>query len=140
MMSDRTIRNYLRADAALCFACGLPGLAAPGWLAGFLLPAQSSLFGFPMATVMLELGIALTAYAGLLLVMSFRPAVSRGFVGFTVLADGAWVAGTLALLIAFVAAFSLWGSVALLVVAVDTALIGALKWRALRGAPRAAVA
>jgi hypothetical protein len=140
MVSDQTIRNYLRADAALCFACGLPGLVVPGWLAGFLLPGQPSLLGFPMPTVMLELGIALALYAGLLLAMSFRPASPRGFVGFTVLADGAWVAGTFILLIAFGAAFSLWGSVALLVVAADTALIGALKWRALRGAPRAAVA
>lgn len=138
MTSDQTIRKYLRADAAFCLVCGLPGLAAPGWLAGFLLPAQPSLFGFPMSTVMLELGIALALYAGLLAFMSFR--VSRGFVAFTVLADGAWVVGTLALLLAFGSAFSLWGSIALLVVAADTALIGALKWRALRGAARPALA
>jgi hypothetical protein len=73
MVSDQTIRNYLRADAALCFACGLPGLVVPGWLAGFLLPGQPSLLGFPMPTVMLELGIALALYAGLLLAMSASP-------------------------------------------------------------------
>lgn len=135
-----TQRSLLRFDAVLCFACGLPGLLAPGWTAKFLLPDQAGLFGLPMAGVMLALGAALAAYAALLLIMSSRPLPTRGFVAFTVLADGLWVLGTLALVVAFGAAFSLWGSVALLAIAADTALIGWLKARTLRGSSGLAAA
>ncbi len=134
MTSDQSLRRLLRFDAALCLACGLPGLAASGWLAGFLLPGQGGIFGIAMPTVMLELGIALTAYAILLGLLSFRAAVPRGFVALTAIGDGAWVLGTLALLLAFGPAFSVAGSIALLIVATDTGLLGICKARALRGA------
>ncbi|WP_300300496.1 hypothetical protein [Ferrovibrio sp.] len=130
MHSWLTPRCLLRFDAALCLACGLPGLLAAGWTAKFLLPVQTGLFGLPLAGVMLGLGVALAAYAILLAVMSVRPA--RGFTTFTILADGLWVLGTLALLLGFGAAFSKAGVVVLLVIAADTALIGVLKARALR--------
>jgi hypothetical protein len=128
-----SLRSLLRFDTALCLACGLPGLLAAGWTAKFLLPDQAGLLGLSMPGVMLALGAALAAYAGLLLIMSNRPQPPRGFVAFTVLADGLWVLGTLALLAVFGGAFSLWGVVALLAIAGDTALIGWLKARALRG-------
>lgn len=140
MMKDQALRRLLRFDFALCLACGLPGILAPGWLAAFLLPGQESLFGFPMPTVMLELGILLAAYAILLLGMSFRAAVPKPFVTVTAAGDAAWVLGTIALLLAYGSAFSLWGSIALLVVAVDTALIGVAKARVLRGAVTPAAA
>ena len=140
MTNDQAFRRLLRFDSALCLACGLPGLVASGWLAGFLLPGQPGVFGFPMPVVMLELGIALTAYAVLLGVMSFRASVPRGFVAFTAIGDGAWVLGTLALLLAFGPAFSTAGAVVLLIVAADTGLLGVLKARALRGGTRPAVA
>ena len=140
MTNDQAFRRLLRFDAALCLACGLPGLTASSWLAGFLLPGQPGISGFPMPVIMLELGIALTAYAVLLCVMSFRASVPRGFIAFTAIGDGAWVLGTLALLLAFGPAFSLWGSIVLLVVAADTGLLGMLKARALRGGTRPAVA
>lgn len=140
MTSDQAFRRLLRFDSALCLACGLPGLLASGWLAGFLLPDQPGILGFPMQTVMLEIGIALTAYAVLLFAMSFRAAVPRGFVAFTAIGDAAWVLGTIALLLAFGPAFSAWGAIALLVVAADTGLLGVLKARALRSGARAAVA
>ena len=140
MTTDHTLHRLLRFDSALCLACGLPGLAASGWLASFLLPEQPGVFGFPMPVVMLELGIALTAYAVLLCVMSFRASVPRGFVAFTAIGDGAWVLGTIALLLAFGPAFSTSGAIALLIVAADTGLLGVLKARALRGHARAAVA
>jgi len=134
MTPDPRFTTLLRADAALCLACGLPGLVAPGWLAGFLLPSQSQLFGFPMGTVMLELGILLTVYAGLLLAVSHRAALQRPVAAVSAIADAGWVIGTLALLIAFGGSFSLWGGVALLVVALDTGLMGLWKLRSLRTA------
>jgi len=140
MSSEHVLRRLLRFDAALCLACGLPGLAASGWLAGFLLPGQPGFFGLSMQTVMLELGIALTAYAVLLCAMSFRASVPRGFVAFTAIGDGAWVLGTLALLLAFGSAFSVAGIIALLIVGIDTGLLGVLKARALRNGVRPAVA
>lgn len=125
-----------RADSALCLACGLPGMLAPGWLASFLLPGQAGLFGFSMPTVMLELGMLLAAYAGLLLFISTRRAVPRILVTATALADAGWVLGTAALLLSFGSAFSFWGSVVLAVVALDTGLMGLWKVQALRrGAP-----
>ena len=52
MISHARIATILRCDAALCFACGLPGLIAPAWLAGFLLPQQETVLGMPTATVL----------------------------------------------------------------------------------------
>src|SRR3546814_358776 len=138
--NDQTLRRLLRFDSALCLTCGLPGLMASGWLAGFLLPDQPGIFGFAMPVVMLGLGTALTAYALLLGILSFRASVPRGFVGLTAIGDGAWVLGTVTLLLAFAPAFSIAGSVALLIVAADTGLLGLLKARALRGGARPAVA
>src|SRR3546814_8502433 len=60
MANDQTLRRLLRFDSALCLTCGLPGLMASGWLAGFLLPDQPGIFGFAMPVVMLGLGTALT--------------------------------------------------------------------------------
>src|SRR5688572_23810628 len=112
MTPDPRLTTLLRTDAALCLACGLPGLVGPGWLAGFLLPNQAELFGFAMRTVMLELGLLLTVYAGLLLVVSARAALQRPVAGISAIADAGWVIGTLGLLIAYHSSFSLWGSVA----------------------------
>lgn len=132
MTQDRRFQTILRVDAAVCLACGLPGLVAPAWLASFLLPAQPGLFGLPLPTVMQVLGILLAAYAGLLLFISTRQAVPRIVVAVTALADVLWVLGTAALLVALAASFSLWGTVALAIVALDTGLIGLWKLQALR--------
>lgn len=115
-------------------------MAASDWLAGFLLPGQPALFGVPMPTVMLELGLVLAAYAGLLVTMAGRARIARGFVAITVLGDGLWVLGTLVLPLAAGNAFSPWGRIALLLVAADTALLGILKWRALHRGAQPAVA
>jgi hypothetical protein len=137
MMSKTRSATILRLDAALCAACGLPGLLAPAWLAGFLLPGQESVLGFATATVMWELGILLVAYAGLLLLASAPrgplAALDRPVLAITAIADAGWVVGTFALIAAFPAGFSAWGMVALTVVALDTALIGLWKLRLLRG-------
>lgn len=124
--------TILRVDAALCAACGLPGLIAPAWLAGFLLPGQESVLGIATATLLWELGILLVAYAVLLLLAAAKPALDRPVLMITALADAGWVLGTFALIAAFPASFSLWGMVALVVVALDTALIGLWKLRLLR--------
>jgi hypothetical protein len=134
MISNSRIATILRIDAALCFACGLPGLIAPAWLAGFLLPQQTQALGLSMTTLMWELGILLVAYAGLLLLAAVRRGLDRPVLAVSAVADAGWVFGTLALLIAFPAAFSGWGMLALLAVAADTALIGLWKLRHLRGA------
>lgn len=132
MISTARSATILRLDAALCAACGLPGLTAPDWLAGFLLPGQESVLGFATATALWELGILLVAYAGLLLLAAARPALDRPVLTITAIADAGWVLGTFALLAAFSSSFSLWGMVTLAVVAFDTALIGLSKLRLLR--------
>lgn len=133
MISNTRSATILRIDAALCAACGLPGLLAPAWLVGFLLPGQETVLGFATATVLWEVGILLVAYAGLLLLASVRPALDRPVLAITAVADAGWVVGTFALVAAFPASFSAWGMVALAVVALDTALIGLWKLRLLRG-------
>lgn len=140
MMPKTRSATILRLDAALCAACGLPGLLAPAWLAGFLLPGQESVLGFATATVMWELGILLVAYAGLLLLASARPALDRPVLAITAIADAGWVVGTFALIAAFPASFSAWGMVAVAVVALDTTLIGLWKLRLLRERGGAALA
>lgn len=132
MISNARTATILRLDAALCAACGLPGLIAPAWLARFLLPGQETVLG-STATLLWELGILLVAYAGLLLLASVRPALDRPVLAITAIADAGWVVGTFALVAAFPASFSAWGMVALAVVALDTALIGLWKLRLLRG-------
>jgi hypothetical protein len=133
MISNARSATILRIDAALCVACGLPGLVAPAWLAGFLLPQQQTVLGFASATVLWELGLLLVAYAGLLLLASVRPSLDRPVLAITAVADAGWVIGTFALVAAFPSSFSLWGIVVLAVVALDTALIGLWKLRLLRG-------
>lgn len=136
MISDARFATILRFDAALCFACGLPGLIAPAWLAGFLLPQTSHVLGLPSQTLLWELGILLIAYAGLLLLAASRRGLDRLVLLVSAFADAGWVLGTLALLGVFHASFSFWGMVALLVVALDTALIGMWKLRQLRSGPQ----
>lgn len=132
MISAARSATVLRIDAALCAACGLPGLIAPAWLAGFLLPGQDTVLGFATATVLWEVGILLVAYAGLLLLAATRPRLDRPVLAITALADAGWVIGTFALVAAFPSSFSGWGIVALAVVALDTALVGLWKLRLLR--------
>lgn len=144
MISHARSATILRIDAALCAACGLPGLIAPAWLAGFLLPGLESVLGFATATVLWELGLLLVAYAGLLLLASAQrgplAALDRPVLVITAIADAGWVLGTFALIAAFPASFSSWGMVALAIVALDTALIGLWKLRLLRGGNGAALA
>jgi hypothetical protein len=134
MMSNSRITTILRLDAAFCFACGLPGLIAPAWLAGFLLPGQATILGMPAGTVLWELGILLVAYAGLLLIAAAKRGLDRPVLAISAAADAGWVLGTFALVAVFHASFSGWGMVALAIVALDTALIGLWKLRLLRGA------
>jgi hypothetical protein len=129
MISLNRLSTVLRADAAFCLLCGLPGIVAPAWLAGFLLPSTPTLLGLPMRDVMLEIGILLALYAVILFLVSRRP--SRALVAAFTLADAGWVLGTLLLLA--LGGFSAWGAAALLVVAACTALLGWLKLRLLRG-------
>jgi hypothetical protein len=129
---DRRLATLLKADALFCLACALPGVIAPGWLAGFLLPGTPMLFGFPMSTVMMEVGIVLVLSATALLAIALRSPVNRGLVALSAGVDAALVAGTVLLLMIAGSAFSLWGGIALLVVAIDTALIGGLKLLALK--------
>lgn len=136
----RRLAAILKADAAFCAAIALPGLVAPGWLAGFLLPETPALLGFPMATVMLEAGIGLALSAIVLLVIATRPSVSRLLAGLSAGIDAALAAGTVLLLAVAGSAFSRWGALALLIVAADTALIAWLKLRALRSASPVAAA
>ncbi len=132
MISNTRSATLLRLDAALCAACGLPGLIAPAWLAGFLLPGQETVLGFATATVLWELGILLAAYAALLLLASAKPSLDRPVLAITAVADAGWVIGTFALVAAFPSSFSGWGMVVLAIVAFDTALIGLWKLRLLR--------
>jgi hypothetical protein len=134
MNTNHSLRQLLRFDAALCFACGLPGILAPQWLANFLLPRDASILGFATTDVMTELGIALAIYAVVLVTKSWAEPISRRFVAFTAAADLLWVIGTLALVAAAGSAFSTWGLAAVLLVGVDTALLGLFKQRALRKA------
>lgn len=129
---DRRLAAVLKADAVFCLLCALPGLIGPHWLAGFLVPDTPTLFGFPMSTVMMEAGIVLALSAAALTAIALRSPVNRTLAALSAGVDAVLVAGTVLLLAIVGSAFSLWGALVLLVIAVDTALIAGLKLRALR--------
>jgi hypothetical protein len=131
MTSLNRLSTVLKVDAAFCLLCGLPGIVAPASLADFLLPSTPGLFGFPMRDVMLEAGILLALYAAVVFLVSRRQKPGRALVAAFTIADAGWVLGTLLLLA--LGSFSAWGAVVLLIVAADTALLGWLKLRLLRG-------
>lgn len=138
--ADRRLATILKADAAFCLACALPGLIAPGWLAGFLLPDTPEVAGFAIATVMLEVGIVLALGAAVLLLIALPATINRTLVLVSAGIDAALVAGTVLLLALAGGAFSTVGALVLAVIVVDTALIAWLKLRTLRLSAPAAVA
>lgn len=132
MTSPTQYRRVLKADALLGLASGLPALLAPAWLASVLLPNQQALFGWPMATVVFEIGLLLVAYAGILGFVGAQQRVPVAFFVTTAVADAAWVGGTLVLLAAFGEAFSIVGAVILLLGAAAVAAMGLWKLVTLR--------
>ncbi len=130
---NRRLAGVLRIDAAFCYLGGLFGILAPSWLARVLLPETAAVMGFETSSVMLAVGIALFAYGAVLFAASLPAAINERLVRIFAVADAGWVIGTVILLALAGAAFSAWGVVALLAVAADVGLLGALKLWALRG-------
>lgn len=129
---NRRLAGVLRLDAAFCYLCGLFGLVAPSWVARFLLPDTPSVLGTDTSSVMFAVGVALLLYGAVLFAVSLPAPISEPLVRIFAIADAGWVIATVILLALAGAAFSAWGAIALIVVAAEVGLLGALKLWALR--------
>ena len=91
--ASRPLRSILRANAAFSLACGAVAIVAADRLAGWI--------GADVGWVVRLMGVALVAYCPMLLaIAASRPERLRTFSVVVSIADFAWVAGTIVLLVA----------------------------------------
>ncbi len=119
-----TVRRVLYGNAIFC---GISGL-------GFALAsnAVSSFLGLDAALIIFALGIGLVGYAGLIYLKASRPTITREFVLFAIIADSAWVLGSVLLLITNWIPFSVEGKWAIGIIAAIVDMFATLQfmeWR-----------
>jgi hypothetical protein len=126
--NDRLLRLALRGNAAFSTACASICLVAAAPLAGAL--------GVPNAVVLVGLGGQLLVFAAFLVWLSMRPKIHPGIALGVILADIAWVVGTVPIVLAgLLTTTGVWTALA---VADLVALFGVLQWVGLRRMRRAA--
>ena len=128
-MSDvrptRLLRNSLRANAAFSAVSGLASLSAAGTLADFI--------GVPSPEPVLAVGVHLLLFAGLLVFLASRAALSVAIVIAVVAADIGWVLATLGVI--YVDLFTRAGAALALAIASIVLSFALLQWLGLRRAP-----
>ncbi len=94
--------------------------------------AVSSFLGLDAALIIFALGIGLVGYAGLIYLKASRPTITREFVLFAIIADSAWVLGSVLLLITNWIPFSVEGKWAIGIIAAIVDMFATLQfmeWR-----------
>lgn len=131
MISDR-LRQILLVNGLVTLFYASDLFLFNTWLAGILYQSGTSILGFPVATIIAELGIALAIFAVFLCVIARRRSTSRRMGWFIALADAGWVG--LSALYAVVASSVLtdWGVAFVLAQASITAVFMVLEIRELR--------
>lgn len=123
MNNQLNLSRILLANGVFCSTSGLIFTLTANPLAGFL---------NTLPLVMTILGIGLLLYGMFIMYMSMRPAITRGFTLFTVLADSAWVLFSVLLLILPIfnfAADAKW-AIGIVAVVVDIfATLQFIEWR-----------
>lgn len=114
------VTKVLRANAASCLIFGALFLIAPGAVAGFL--------GRPPGWLIAALGAVLLMNGAHLLWAARRGARQAELLYFA-LGDGAWVAGTLLLILSGTWITTTGGVLAALAVAVAVGSFGVLQWQ-----------
>ncbi len=98
--NDRPLRAALLGNAVFSALSGLACLLAADAVSTALFAQGVAPLGLAPADVVLELGILLLAFAGLVALIATRPTLSRGWAGAVIAADILWVLDS-ALLLAF---------------------------------------
>ena len=123
MNNQLNLSRILLANGVFCSTSGLIFTLAANPLAGFL---------NTLPLVMTILGIGLLLYGLFIIYMSMRPAITRGFTLFAVLADSAWVLLSVLLLILPIFNFTVdakW-AIGIVAVVVDVfATLQFIEWR-----------
>lgn len=120
----RLLRSALLGNSIFSFLSGLDLVLFSRPIAKFL--------GLSSPLVMLELGVALIAYAALVFSQSRRQPLSRSFAWFAIIADVLWVLGSAALIFTDAVAFTTAGKWGLAIVADIVLVFAALQYVGLR--------
>lgn len=130
-----TLQRTLRRNAGFSAVSGLALLVAAGFLAGALFRGLEGLFGFSMVTVLRIVGVAVVVFAGGVYLVSrylvSRAGPRRGLVVAIIVADGAWVAASLALVVLAGDFLTPAGLAAVTAVSLVVAAFGMAEWRGL---------
>lgn len=123
MNNQLNLHRIILANGVFCSTSGLIFALAANPLAGFL---------DTLPLVMTLLGLGLLLYGMFIIYSSMRPAISKGFTLFAVLADSAWVLLTILLLVLPVFNFTVdakW-AIGIVAVVVDVfATLQFMEWR-----------
>lgn len=123
--SDVILRRFLYANALFSAFSGLSALFAADSLAPLLFAKNFSLLGLTASGLVLELGIGLLIFAGLVCVTARRETLRSGWVKAIIIADILWVLESAAVLALFPHYFSAAGVGLTLAVALIVLLFAA---------------
>jgi hypothetical protein len=123
-----TSNRILQINATATAATGLAMLAARGFL--------PPLFGLDSALLLDLIAIFFLAYAAGLFYFAARPQVERSALLAFAAADGAWVAGSVVMLLLFWSQLTPIGRVLIVAVAIVVDVFAMLQFRAARTTPR----
>lgn len=95
------LRRYLLSNAAFSALSGVVAVAAADGLAGLLFAKDFTLLGLTATGLVMEIGIVLLIFAGLVFFVARRDTVKPVWVKAIIAADLLWVADTAAVLLFF---------------------------------------
>lgn len=125
--SNTSIRPVLYGNAVFSGFSGLYFAAASKSVATFL--------GIEASFIVLELGLSLMLFAGLLFYYGSRPSIPQKFVLFAIIADSIWVLASVLLLVTNWVPFSVEGKWAVGIIAIIVDIFAGLQffqWRKMR--------
>mgnify|MGYP005842119345 CR=1 FL=1 len=120
----RALQRPLWANAAFSSASGFLLVVMPGWWAARI--------GVGPPWLLAGLGVALMAFAGLVLWAAARPVDRQAAVAGIIAADAGWVLATPVVMVAGAAQLTGFGQALLAGLAGVVALLGVLQWRGRR--------
>lgn len=116
--NDTFLRQVLFANAAFSALTGLAAVLASEAVTRFLFTKDFTVFGFPAATLIFELGIGLLIFAVLVFLVARQKTIRLAWVKAIIVADLLWVVDSAVLLSVYPEYFSSMGFEAVLMVAV----------------------
>lgn len=121
---SRLLRSALLGNSIFCFLSGLDFVLFSRPVAEFL--------GLSSPLIILELGVALIAYALLVFSQSRKQSLNRAFAWFAIIADVLWVLGSAVLIFTDVVTFTTAGKWAIAIIADIVLVFAVLQYVGLR--------